>query len=1588
MDRKSLLLATLCSAVVFASTSHAQTTEDGSFLIQESSGKCLSPANTPFDPNARTQVVFNTCEGLPEQRFRWLDNGSIQHVVSGRCIKPEGPLNDVNALDRIKLAPRCGGARMAFKHTRKGAVRHIESGLCVHPERGNLQPEDGTRALLKGACGKEKAFFAFTDTLNLDSDGDGVEDAIDQCPNTPAGVEVDANGCQVFGDGDNDGVPDNLDQCPFTPEDFRDIFGITPEGCVFIPEFEDQDGDAVINLEDQCPDTPLGEEVDVAGCSASQRPTDSDGDGVFDEFDECPMTPPNTPVDGNGCAILVDTDHDGIPDALDACPFTPEQFAGSVGPDGCFPIPELEDQDGDGIFNVEDQCPDTPRNEEADFTGCSVSQRPVDSDNDGVPDDADECPNTPPGVPVDGSGCPLPEEDSDNDGVPDFADECPFTPAEFRDLFGGVQPNGCLPVPDFEDQDGDGVINIEDQCPGTPLGEEVNVDGCPITQSIDSDFDGLTDDQEFELGTNPFNPDSDFDNLSDGEEVNVFGTNPLNPDTDFGGVQDFEEILAGTNPLDPSDDRFGPPSLPLVLNDGHGFSWDIFDGGEIADGTRDAFDGGFLLSVNGMQFFREEVRFDNNGRGVLLTNRGMLPGIEVSRHVSVPEGAKFARFIDSFTNTGSQLQVLEVTLSTNLGSDNATNVLITSSGDQVFDVTDQYIITDDGFFFPSSSTSSFGSSSSIPFPFPIPSSTSSFSFSSTSSVPSFPTSSSESFGSVSSAPFIPTSSSEPEFGSSSSVLFSEPSFSSSDFEFSSVSSEPSFGSSSSELVIVSSSSTPIIFPPFSSSSSSSSFSSLPFFEGDPMVGHVFNWFNGETALQPVAAFQQGDNIQITYRIVLRPGETTSIMSLGFQGFDRNVMEGDIDEAISNLPKLLQDLTPVQVMDIGNWFPSRDSDGDGILDDQEAVLGTDRFNPDSDFDGRPDLEDVLTEFNPELAFDLDSDGIPDFADQCIIESPFPVDKEGCPITEPDPCLIDPASCRNDSDNDGVPDDFDLCPGTPFGVEVDSRGCPIVSPGIEIIDANPARINPVFPPELGLTVFDIGLFDLITDQPIPRGASIELEFIDGRFNIFQQSPELLSVIVETFDPNETQFFIPVFIALPDGSRSNTFFVEARTGDVPPVSNEADAVFIRDAATINASEINLSGVFAKLAAEGNGSGESLFRQFWDAQRTTSAIGSDINCVPINGFELSCDRLESDVAFMSEAQIAVEMTRYNTLALVNRIELRTGWQDCGEHRVIFGRNDFQRNFLIVEARVPNPTPGDIRGCEPVIRHWQSMPNLDPVERGIELNRFFMEGLEGIAPVISVANLSQGQGQIRTNQFMTPEWMLREYDLATRCNSEVAGDCTVVALPVRVNENPFGELFNPELPFIGGALAELAADFQAEFASNLEPLLKDDIVMLSNPVSDRFNNGQSHASGFLFFENDFRGHFGSNLFTPFGLELQAQLEGRVDARGNPLTVDQLLNRATAMTCGGCHEPSSFGLTVPNAIGAFRLSDGTIIDSWPNTLGFVHVDEQRNISPALRNVFIPARLEAFGAVLEELDFAISTGFAPENLDAGPRINER
>lgn len=58
-----------------------------------------------------------------------------------------------------------------------------------------------------------------------DTDGDGVSDAMDACPETPPRVPVDSRGCPQ--DSDADGVIDPLDQCPGTPPGAL----VNAEGC-------------------------------------------------------------------------------------------------------------------------------------------------------------------------------------------------------------------------------------------------------------------------------------------------------------------------------------------------------------------------------------------------------------------------------------------------------------------------------------------------------------------------------------------------------------------------------------------------------------------------------------------------------------------------------------------------------------------------------------------------------------------------------------------------------------------------------------------------------------------------------------------------------------------------------------------------------------------------------------------------------------------------------------------------------------------------------------------------------------------------------------------------------------------------------------------------------------------------------------------------------------------------------------------------------------------------------------------------------------------------------------------------------------
>jgi hypothetical protein len=89
-------------------------------------------------------------------------------------------------------------------------------------------------------------------------------------------------------------------------------------------------------------------------------------------------------------------------------------------------------------------------------------------------------------------------------------------------------------------------------------------------EDVDSDGDGLFDADEAFWGSDPANPDSDADGLTDGDEVLVYGTDPVVEDTDGDGYTDGYEVV--DRDFDPSVDpwRFNPlladiPQLEFTL---------------------------------------------------------------------------------------------------------------------------------------------------------------------------------------------------------------------------------------------------------------------------------------------------------------------------------------------------------------------------------------------------------------------------------------------------------------------------------------------------------------------------------------------------------------------------------------------------------------------------------------------------------------------------------------------------------------------------------------------------------------------------------------------------------------------------------------------------------------------------------------------------------------------------------------------------------------------------------------------------------------------------------------------------------------
>lgn len=382
----------------------------------------------------------------------------------------------------------------------------------------------------------------------------------------------------------------------------------------------------------------------------------------------------------------------------------------------------------------------------------------------------------------------------------------------------------------------------------------------------------------------------------------------------------------------------------------------------------------------------------------------------------------------------------------------------------------------------------------------------------------------------------------------------------------------------------------------------------------------------------------------------------------------------------------------------------------------------------------------------------------------------------------------------------------------------------------------------------------------------------------------------------------------------------------------------------------------------------GTLLFQQLWDTQNAAPGYFPHPHCDDqtdgagnprINGFPYTCRPAPAEGADATcDPFSANSPCAYIPIGLFNRYDLAPAdGAHCGEYRIVYARasgatSTTERNLIIFEAYLPNPHPVQgIKGCKKIVDFWADLSDESSLsDRADELETFYFDGVANVDAVIDVTHFGDnalGAGQLRTNQFMQTSaspraWSLRELKLTRTC---AGGTCSAMFFsPVTNKVNPWGGLFDPL------STHARAAPFRAHFLTQVDELAaSSSLTAFQMEIPDLYNSALSEASGST--DTNYVANFGAAP-SAFRTDIQAALT----AASSTLSPDDIVRRAQAQSCAGCHRLSN------NA----PLGGGL---TWPPSLGFTHVTERETevvggvtryrISDALVNVFLPHRRAVF-----------------------------
>ena len=387
----------------------------------------------------------------------------------------------------------------------------------------------------------------------FDSDNDGTADCFDNCPDDPNKTEIGECGCGVADtDSDSDGTPDCDDGCPNDPNK-------TESGqCGCDVAETDTDEDGIADCLDPCPNWPFecsedGDTISVAFGQSVRLAVDAAPVGGTVEIAggtfpiATTIDPAGKPVtirgttdesgalitilDGGGSRVLQCASGEGANTVFENLVVQngSDTFGGGMYNDGSSPtlrnctFTGNTAQYGGGMYNANSGSPT--------LTNCTFTENAASHEGGGIFNDGGE---------VSLIRCEVSSNEATNAGGGIHNDAGSITLSQCRVCANTVSGSAAA---------GDQIFG-----PINSVGPYVCIEAsCDLCADVDND--GLGDDEEQDLGTDPYDADTDDDGLDDGEEV-LNGTDPLDADSDDDGVDDRQEMLDGTDPVlaDTDDD--------------------------------------------------------------------------------------------------------------------------------------------------------------------------------------------------------------------------------------------------------------------------------------------------------------------------------------------------------------------------------------------------------------------------------------------------------------------------------------------------------------------------------------------------------------------------------------------------------------------------------------------------------------------------------------------------------------------------------------------------------------------------------------------------------------------------------------------------------------------------------------------------------------------------------------------------------------------------------------------------------------------------------------------------------------------------